>query len=145
MFLVSSVIILDAHRRHLLGLLEAFMFTVGTILGLNHSRSFSHLLPIQVLKKAVRELMTARHTGSPLQPVSNNEKTTPRTFYLLVSSIVVLNENRRFGLRLLFLPALVRPVGLLDNLSRLVELPLFLVRQCQIAQISLAFQRGLTT
>ena len=82
--------------------------------------------------------------------------------YLLVAAVVVLDDGGRLGLLILFglslclgpgagaagpvpglsrgralLPALVGPEGLLDDLRRLVELPLLLVRQGQVGEVLL--------
>ena len=76
---------------------------------------------------------------------------------LLVTTVIILNHNGRLrlpgllplGLGLAeelggsqrdgetFLPSLVGPVGLLDDLGRLVELPLFSVRESEVGQILL--------
>ena len=75
---------------------------------------------------------------------------------LLVTTVIILNNNGSLRLpRLLLalrlaeelggsqrhgetlLPSLVGPVGLLDDLSRLVELPLFPVREREVGQILL--------
>ena len=65
--------------------------------------------------------------------------------YLLVSPIVVLNDYGGFGLFLLvlgvekrLLATLVRSVGFLNDLGGLVQLPLLLIRQRQVAQVALA-------
>ena len=81
---------------------------------------------------------------------------------LLVTTVIILNNNgslRLPGLLLAlrlaqqlrgsqrnwetFLPSLVGPVGLLDDLGRLVELPLFSVRQREVGQIFLTLGWGL--
>ncbi len=70
--------------------------------------------------------------------------------YLLVSPIVVLNDYGGFGLFLLvlgvekrLLATLVRSIGFLNDLGRLVQLPLLLIRQRQVAQVALALDGGL--
>ena len=81
---------------------------------------------------------------------------------LLVTTVIILNNNGRLrlpglllGLGLAeelggpqgdgetFLPSLVGPVGLLDGLGGLVELPLFSVRQREVGQILLTLGWGL--
>lgn len=88
--------------------------------------------------------------------------------HLLVAAVVVLDDRGRLGLLVLLglglclasgpgaavpvsglsrgralLAALVGPEGLLDDLGRLVELPLLLVRQGQVGEILLTLGRRL--
>jgi hypothetical protein len=103
------------------------------------------------VKKRRRERMKTGTEKKSNREGVNRKNKRQRGFknpkYLFISSVVVLNDNSGLCFSILLIvglfPAFVGPVGLLDDLSGLVQLPLFLIGQGQSAQGLFAFHGSL--